>query len=99
MTVFKNVVVFKYMGPNYPSQFTRTANVVVCNFIHQLDTTATAEEILVGLVNLIKNAECDFPVADPEGVPRVPWNPPFKENHKMYLTQTVHSRQKSKLHV
>ena len=21
-------------------------------------------------------------VADPEGVPRVPWNPPFKENQK-----------------
>ena len=39
------------------------------------------------------------PVADLEGVPRVPWNPPIKENQKMYLTQTVHSRQKSKLHV
>ena len=38
-------------------------------------------------------------VADPEGVPRVPWNPPFKENQKMYLTQTAHSRQESKLHV
>ena len=40
-----------------------------------------------------------YSVADPEGVPRVPWNPPFKENQKMHLTQTVHSRQKSKLHV
>ena len=58
VTVFKNVVVFKYMGPNCLSEFMRTAKVVVYNFFHQLDTTATAEEILVGLVNLIKNAEC-----------------------------------------
>ena len=45
------------MGPN-SSEFTRSTKVVVCNFFHQLDTTATAEEILIDLVELMKNAEC-----------------------------------------
>ena len=40
-----------------------------------------------------------YTVADPGGVPRVPWNPSFKENPKMYFDQTVHAMQKSKLHV
>lgn len=31
MTVFKNVVVFKYMRPN-STEFTHSAKVVVCNF-------------------------------------------------------------------
>ena len=48
-----------------------------------------------------KNSVCRYAqaVADPGGVPRVPWNPSFKENSKMYFDQTVHATQKSKLHV
>ena len=46
------------MGLNPPTEFTRTPKVVVCIFFHQLDTTATGEEVLVDLVDLIKNADC-----------------------------------------
>ena len=58
LVVFKNVVVFKYMGPNSPTEFTRTPKVVVCTFFHQIDTTASGEEVVVDLVDLIKNADC-----------------------------------------
>ena len=36
LIVFKNVVVFKYMGPNSPTEFTRTPKVVVCTFFIKL---------------------------------------------------------------
>ena len=33
-------------------------------------------------------------MADPEGVPRVPWNPSFKENPKIYFDQTTRNAEK-----
>ena len=45
------------MGPSSLTEFTRTPKVVMCTFFHQLNTTATGEEIFADLVNLVKNAD------------------------------------------
>ena len=61
--ICKNVTVFKYMGPNAPSEFARSDKFVIVTGMLEFDHSALEEEIREDLVDLIrasKSSGCDL---------------------------------------
>ena len=54
--MFKNVNIFKYMGPDVPREFAKNEGNIVCTFFYELSPFVGGDEVLDGLVEMAKES-------------------------------------------